>query len=149
MLFIVKISDIPLELTDKIFQIKFNPDQTIKKITSYFPLTEYECKMINSVSKQDNFSNFNSIFSDTVTDEEWNKTKEQIKKRFQGHLNDVLKRKNYRKNLLIDRVSNRQPYYGRTAERRALRSVTAQKINDLLTALGQSGRTVIYRANGL
>ena len=89
MLLIVKISDIPLELTDKIFQIKFNPDQTIEKITSYFPLTEYECKMINSVSKQDNFSNFNSIFSDTVTDEEWNKTKDQIKQKFQSELFDI------------------------------------------------------------
>ena len=85
----MKISDIPLEITDKIFQIKFNSEQSIEKITSYFPLTEYECKMINSVSKQDNFSNFNSIFSDTVTDEEWNKTKEQIKKRFQNELFDI------------------------------------------------------------
>ena len=85
----MEISDIPLELTDKIFQIKFNPDQTIEKITSYFPLSEQERLMINSISGQDNFSNFNSIFSDTVTDEEWNKTKEQIKKRFQSELFDI------------------------------------------------------------
>ena len=85
----MKVSDVPLELTDKIFQIKFNSEQSIEKITSYFPLTEYECKMINSVSKQDNFSNFNSIFSDTVSNEEWNKTKEQIKKRFQNELFDI------------------------------------------------------------
>jgi hypothetical protein len=86
---------------------------------------------------------FNEIIQQGIPD----KTIKQLKKRFQSHLDDVLKRKNYRKNLLIDRVSNRRPYYGRTAERRALRSVTAQKINGLLTALGQSGRTVIYRAN--
>ena len=85
----MEISDIPLELTDKIFQIKFNPDQTIEKITSYFPLSEQERLMINSISGQDTFSNFNSIFSDTVTDEEWNKTKEQIKKRFQSELFDM------------------------------------------------------------
>ena len=85
----MEISDIPLELTDKIFQIKFNPDQTIKKITSYFPLSEQERLMINSISGQDTFSNFNSIFSDTVNDEEWNKTKEQIKKRFQNELFDI------------------------------------------------------------
>ena len=85
----MEISDIPLELTDKIFQIKFNPDQTIEKITSYFPLSEQERLMINSISGQDTFSNFNSIFSDTVTDEEWNKTKEQIKKRFQSELFDI------------------------------------------------------------
>ena len=85
----MEISDIPLELTDKIFQIKFNPDQTIEKITSYFPLSEQECLLINSISDENTFSNFNSIFSDTVTDEEWNKTKEQIKKRFQNELFDI------------------------------------------------------------
>ena len=85
----MEISDIPLELTDKIFQIKFNPDQTIEKIISYFPLSEQERLMINSISGQNTFSNFNSIFSDTVTDEEWNKTKEQIKKRFQNELFDI------------------------------------------------------------
>ena len=85
----MEISDIPLELTDKIFQIKFNPEQSIEKIISYFPLSEQECLMINSISGQDTFSNFNSIFSDTVTDEEWNKTKEQIKKRFQSELFDI------------------------------------------------------------
>ena len=85
----MKISDIPLELTDKIFQIKFNLDQTIEKITSYFPLSEQERLLINSISGQNTFSNFNSIFSDTVTNEEWNKTKEQIKKRFQSELFDI------------------------------------------------------------
>ena len=85
----MEISEIPLELTDKIFQIKFNPDQSIEKITSYFPLSEQDRQMINSISDQDTFSNFNSIFSDTVTDEEWDKTKEQIKKRFQSELFDI------------------------------------------------------------
>ena len=85
----MEISDIPLELTDKIFQIKFNPEKSIEKITSYFPLSEQERLMINSISGQDTFSNFNSIFSDTVNDEEWNKTKEQIKKRFQNELFDI------------------------------------------------------------
>ena len=85
----MKVSDVPLELTDKIFQIKFNSDQSVEKITSYFPLSEHERLMINSISGQDSFSNFNSIFSDTVSDEEWNKTKEQIKKRFQNELLDI------------------------------------------------------------
>jgi len=85
----MKVSDVPLELTDKIFQIKFNSDQSLEKITSYFPLSEKERLMINSISGQDSFSNFNSIFSDTVSDEEWNKTKEQIKKRFQNELLDI------------------------------------------------------------
>jgi len=85
----MKVSDVPLELTDKIFQIKFNSDQSVEKITSYFPLSEHERLMINSISGQDSFSNFNSIFSDTVSDEEWNKTKEQIKKRFQTELFEI------------------------------------------------------------
>jgi len=85
----MKVSDVPLELTDKIFQIKFNSDQSVEKITSYFPLSEHERLMINSISGQDSFSNFKSIFSDTVSDEEWNKTKEQIKKRFQNELFDI------------------------------------------------------------
>ena len=85
----MEISDIPLELTDKIFQIKFNSDHFIEKVTSYFPLSEHERLMINSISEQETFSNFSSIFSDTVTDEEWNKTKEQIKKRFQNELFDI------------------------------------------------------------
>jgi hypothetical protein len=85
----MEISDIPLELTNKIFQIKFNSDQSIEKITSYFPLSEQERLMINSISDQDAFSNFNSIFSDKITDEEWNKSKDQIKKRFQSELFDI------------------------------------------------------------
>ncbi len=32
------------------------------------------------------FSEFYSIFTDTVSEEEWNKTKEQIKKRFNDEL---------------------------------------------------------------
>lgn len=85
----MEISDIPLNLTDKIFQIKFNSDHSIEKIISYFPLTLKERSMLNSISGQDNFSNFHSIFSDTVTDDVWDKTKEQIKKRFQNELFDI------------------------------------------------------------
>ena len=85
----MEISDIPLNLTDKIFQIKFNSDHSIEKIISYFPLTLKERSMLNSISGQDDFSNFHSIFSDTVTDDEWDKTKVQIKKRFQNELFDI------------------------------------------------------------
>ena len=85
----MEISDIPLNLTDKIFQIKFNSYHSIEKIISYFPLTLKERSMLNSISGQDDFSNFHSIFSDTVTDDEWDKTKEQIKKRFQNELFDI------------------------------------------------------------
>ena len=59
----MEISDIPLNLTDKIFQIKFNSDHLIEKIISYFPLSTQERLMINSISGQNDFSNFHSIFS--------------------------------------------------------------------------------------
>ena len=85
----MEISDIPLNLTDKIFQIKFNSYHLIEKIISYFPLSTQERLMINSISGQNDFSNFHSIFSDTVTEDEWTKTKEQIKKRFQNELFDI------------------------------------------------------------
>ena len=38
---------------------------------------------------QPDFSEFYSIFTDSVTDVEWNKTKDQIKKRFQTELFDI------------------------------------------------------------
>lgn len=75
---------LPPHLEDKIFEIKYL-DGTVSKITSYFPLTEYEKQEINSIMNMD-FSGFHSIFSDSVTDEEWSRTKEQIKKRFNDEL---------------------------------------------------------------
>ena len=81
--------NIPSEIEDKIFEIKFNSDKSISKIISYFPLSELERKTISSLSNQINFSEFHSIFTDTITDNEWNKTKNQIKNRFQNELFDI------------------------------------------------------------
>ena len=81
--------DIPSEIEDKIFEIKLNSDKSISKIISYFPLLELERKSLISLLNQPNFSEFHSIFTDTVTDDEWNKTKNQIKKRFQNELFDI------------------------------------------------------------
>ena len=81
--------DIPSEIEDKIFEIKRNSDKSISKIISYFPLSELERKTIVSLLNQTTFSEFHSIFTDTVTDDEWNKTKNQIKKRFQNELFDI------------------------------------------------------------
>ncbi|RMW36989.1 MAG: hypothetical protein EA447_07130 [Nitrosopumilus sp.] len=75
---------LPTHLEDKIFEIKYD-DDVVLKITSYFPLTEYEKHEINSILDMD-FSGYHSIFTDTVSDEEWNRTKEQIKKRFNDEL---------------------------------------------------------------
>jgi lipoate-protein ligase A len=74
----------PSHIEDKIFEIKYS-DENVSKITSYFPLTNYEKQEILSFLDND-FSEFHSIFSDNVSDEEWNRTKEQIKKRFNDEL---------------------------------------------------------------
>lgn len=78
---------LPPNLEDKIFEIKYS-DEQVSKITSYFPLTESEKQEIVSIMNVD-FSEFHSIFTDTVSDEEWNKTKEQIKKRFNDELFEI------------------------------------------------------------
>ena len=81
--------EIPSRLEDKIFEIKFNSDETISKIVSYFPFSEPERQEILSLLKVESFDGFRSIFSDCVTDEEWNNTKEQIKKKFKDELFDI------------------------------------------------------------
>lgn len=85
----MKVFDIPSEIEDKLFEIKYNSDKSILKIISYFPLSELERKTIVSLLNQDNFSEFYSIFTDIITEDEWNKTKNQIKKRFQNELFDI------------------------------------------------------------
>ena len=81
--------DIPSEIEDKIFEIKLNSNKSISKIISYFPLLELERTSLISLLNQPNFSEFDSIFTDTISDDEWNKTKNQIKKRFQNELFDI------------------------------------------------------------
>ena len=76
-------------LVDKIFEIRLESDETVSKIVSYFPFTETEKHEILSILNRESFSGFHSIFTDTVTEEEWNKTKEQIKKKFRDELFDV------------------------------------------------------------
>ena len=85
----MKILDIPSEIEDKLFEIKLNSDKSISKVISYFPLSKLERTTIVSLLNLTTFSEFHSIFTDTVTDDEWNKTKNQIKKRFQNELFDI------------------------------------------------------------
>jgi len=80
---------LPSHLADKIFEIRLESDETVSKIVSYFPLPESEKQEILSILNRESFSGFYSIFTDTVTEEEWNKTKEQIKKKFKDELFDV------------------------------------------------------------
>ena len=87
--FILKILDIPSKIEDKFFEIKYNSDQSIFKIISYFPLSELERQTITSLLNKPDFSEFHSIFTDSITDDQWDKTKVQIKKRFQNELFDI------------------------------------------------------------
>ena len=89
LIFTLKKLDIPDKIEDKIFEIKFESDKSIFKIISYFPLSELECNVVNSLLNSPNSFEFNSIFTDNVTDHEWNKSKNQIKKRFQNELFDI------------------------------------------------------------
>jgi lipoate-protein ligase A len=81
--------NLPSHLTDKIFEIRLESDETVSNIVSYFPFTELEKQEILSILNKEYFGGFHSIFTDTVTEEEWNKTKEQIKKKFKDELFDV------------------------------------------------------------
>ncbi len=76
-------------LQDKIFEIRHGTDGSILKIISYFPLTEFEKQEIISVLNDSTFDGFHSIFTDMVTDEEWTRTKDQIKKKFKDELFDI------------------------------------------------------------
>ena len=77
---------IDFELKEKIFEIKTDSNNLVLKIISYFPLTELERNNLISIINQPETINFSSIFSDSVTNDEWNRTKSQIKKRFQDEI---------------------------------------------------------------
>jgi hypothetical protein len=78
----------PYHIQDKIFEIRYS-DNLASKIISYFPFSESEKQEIFSILNNDAFGGFHSIFTDFVTDEEWNETKDQIKKKFKDELFDI------------------------------------------------------------
>lgn len=81
--------DLPEQVTDKIFEIK-RDGETISKIISYFPLSDDEKnQIIQLLGKESIRDGFHSIFSDSISDEEWEKSKSQIKKRFQDDLFEI------------------------------------------------------------
>ncbi len=82
-------SSLPFHLKEKLFEIRFESDELISRIVSYFPLSESERAEIRSALSIPSFDGFHSIFTDTINQEEWDKTKEQIKKRFGDELFDV------------------------------------------------------------
>ena len=81
--------DLPPYLEDKIFELKFNSENALYRITTYFPLSESEKQEIISISGKDLPSGFHSIFTDNISEEEWGKTKDQIKKKFKDELFNI------------------------------------------------------------
>ncbi len=84
----MSLPNLPHHLEDKIFEIK-KSGNTVSKIISYFPLSESEKQAIIKILKNPSFCGFYSIFTDSVTEDEWRKTKEQIKKKFRDELFDI------------------------------------------------------------
>ena len=78
----------PNYLEDKIFEIRYDSN-LISKIISYFPFSESEKMEIQSALNVNAFNGFHSIFTDVISDDEWNKTKEQIKKKSKDELFDI------------------------------------------------------------
>lgn len=81
-------TNLPPNIEDKIFEIK-SDSGIISRIKSYFPLNENEKQEIIQTLDLKDFDEFTSIFTDVVSDEQWEKTKHQIKKKFQDELFDI------------------------------------------------------------
>jgi hypothetical protein len=81
--------NLPSHLEDKIFELRFDSENALSRIVSYFPLSEPEKQEIISILGNDLFVGFHSIFTDRISKEEWSKTKEQIKKKFKDELFDI------------------------------------------------------------
>jgi len=81
--------ELPPHLKDKIYEFRFELDDSVSKIVSYFPFSESEKQEILLIMNKDSFDGFYSIFTDRVSEKEWNRTKTQIKKKFQDELFDI------------------------------------------------------------
>ena len=80
---------LPESLSDKIFEIKIDDKNKISKLISYFPLSDKEKNEVQNLLGERFHGKFDSIFSDNISDEDWEKSKKQIKKRFQDELFDI------------------------------------------------------------
>lgn len=82
--------NLPASLKEKIYQIKPNSQNGFFKIVSYFPLSEVEKQtIVRIMSNSKSFDGFYSIFSDHISEKEWNESKSHIIKRFQDELFDI------------------------------------------------------------
>lgn len=78
----MKTSGLPFEIQDKIYDTKIEENL---QITTYFPLRQDEMILITKAFHDDKII-FKSIFSDFITESEWQKSRDQIKKKFQDEL---------------------------------------------------------------
>ena len=75
-------------LQEKIYDLQ-STNAEILKITTYFPLSHQEkLEILESTGMKSNID-FKSIFSDVISQKDWIKTKEQIKKKFKDDLMDI------------------------------------------------------------
>ena len=82
----MKKPSLPSNIEEKIYDTKWNQNQV--QITSYFPLTIEEKNILIDNLKPSKIS-FKSIFSDTISETEWHKSKNQIIKKFQDDLFEI------------------------------------------------------------
>ena len=73
----------------KIYQIEVNSQNSFSKISSYYSLSEDEKQLIITMNNLKSFDGFHSIFSDHISEQEWNTSKAQIIRRFQNELFDI------------------------------------------------------------
>ncbi len=87
----MKNSSLSSDLVEKIYDLKFDETGNLFKIITYFPLNQKEKQeILGTIEKTQEFPiEFKSIFSDKISDQEWNNSKEQITKKFQDELVDI------------------------------------------------------------
>ncbi len=78
-------------LEEKIYDLKFDSNEDLQKITTYFPLNSKEKQAIFKFIRKTDESSlvFKSIFLDKISEPEWNKSKDQIKKKFHDELFEI------------------------------------------------------------
>jgi hypothetical protein len=76
------------DLEEKIHDLKIDDSEGFSKIITYFPLNPNEKQEILKALEKPTIASidFKSIFSDEISQLEWSKSKEQIKKKFQDEL---------------------------------------------------------------
>lgn len=78
---------LPEDILDMVYEIKKDQNNRPLKIVSYFPLSAKHKMIVQKLFPHPML--FHSIFSDAISYEDWEKSKEQIKKRFSDELFDI------------------------------------------------------------